>query len=205
MNLLETSSSGALAAKLAWLALVIGWYVLRIPFERKAKKARIVTDEKALPERIRLGISLTGLGVVPLIYLATGFPRFADYAFQPVLALLGVLAAIAALVMFRLTHKALGRNWSVSLQLKDDHKLITGGIYARIRHPMYTAFWLMAAAQALLLPNWFAGLAGIAGFGTLYWLRVGHEERLMVGAFGEEYRAYMARTGRLWPRLGQGG
>jgi protein-S-isoprenylcysteine O-methyltransferase Ste14 len=103
--------------------------------------------------------------------------------------------------MFRLTHKALGRNWSVSLQLKDDHKLITNGIYSRIRHPMYTAFWLMALAQALLLPNWIAGLAGIAGFGTLYLLRVRHEEALMLAGFGAEYQAYMDRTGRLLPKL----
>jgi protein-S-isoprenylcysteine O-methyltransferase Ste14 len=117
------------------------------------------------------------------------------------LCVLGALLAVAALVMFRLTHKALGRNWSVSLQLKDDHKLITNGIYSRIRHPMYTAFWLMALAQALLLPNWIAGLAGIAGFGTLYLLRVRHEEALMLAGFGPEYQAYMDRTGRLLPKL----
>lgn len=187
-------------AKIVWFALVAGWYVLRIPFERKAKKARIVRDEMARPERVRLAISLAGLGVVPMIYVFTGLPRWADYTFQPVLFILGVAAAIGALVMFRLTHKALGRNWSVSLQLKDDHKLITHGVYARVRHPMYSAFWLMALAQALLLPNYVAGLAGIVGFGTLYLLRVGHEEKLMIEGFGDEYRAYMARTGRLWPR-----
>jgi len=85
--------------------------------------------------------------------------------------------------------------------LKDDHKLITNGIYSRIRHPMYTAFWLMALAQALLLPNWIAGLAGIAGFGTLYLLRVRHEEALMLAGFGEQYQTYMDRTGRLLPKL----
>ncbi len=188
-------------AKIIWTVLVVSWFVLRIPFERKAKRAQIVRDEMQWPERIRLAISLSGLGIVPGIYVATGFPAFADYAFQPVLCALGALLAVAALVMFRLTHKALGRNWSVSLQLKDDHKLITSGIYSRIRHPMYTAFWLMAVAQALLLPNWIAGLAGIAGFGTLYLLRVRHEEALMLAGFGAEYQAYMDRTGRLMPKL----
>jgi protein-S-isoprenylcysteine O-methyltransferase Ste14 len=188
-------------AKAIWVIMVVTWYVLRIPFERKAKKARVERDELGLPERIRLTISLTGLGVVPGIYVASGFPRWADYAFQPILAVFGVATAVAALVMFRLTHKALGRNWSVSLQLKDDHKLITHGVYARIRHPMYTAFWLMALAQALLLPNLVAGLAGIIGFGTLYLLRVGQEEALMLKGFGPEYQAYMDRTGRILPKL----
>lgn len=189
-------------AKLAWAALVVGWFVLRIPYERKARKARIAQDRMLLPERLRLGVSLTGLGIIPGIHVVTGFPRFANYAFQPWLCALGIVAAIAALIMFRLTHKALGRNWSVSLQLKEDHKLITDGIYARIRHPMYTAFWLMALAQALLLPNWIAGLSGLLGFGTLYILRVRHEERLMLDGFGAAYQAYMDRTGRLLPKFG---
>jgi protein-S-isoprenylcysteine O-methyltransferase Ste14 len=192
---------GLIVAKAAWTIMVVTWFVLRIPFQRKARKARIVRDEMAAPERIRLAISLTGLGIVPGIHVATGFPRWADYAFQPVLAALGIVVAVAALVMFRLTHKALGRNWSVSLQLKDDHKLITHGVYARVRHPMYSAFWLMALAQALLLPNIVAGLAGIVGFGTLYLLRVKQEEELMLKGFGAEYQAYMDRTGRIIPKL----
>lgn len=188
-------------AKAAWVIMVVAWYVLRIPFERKAKKARIVQDQMEMPERIRLAISLSGLGIVPMIYVASGFPRWADYGFQPLLALAGIACAAAALVMFRLTHKALGRNWSVSLQLKDDHKLITHGVYAKVRHPMYTAFWLMALAQALLLPNFVAGFAGIVGFGTLYLLRVRQEEELMLKGFGPDYQAYMDRTGRVLPKL----
>ena len=89
-------------------------------------------------------------------------------AFRRALWLGRAVVAAAALVMFRLTHKALGKMWSVSLQLKQDHKLVTTGIYRRLRHPMYTAFWLMALAQALLLPNWIAGTAGLVGFGFLF-------------------------------------
>ena len=51
----------------------------------------------------------------------------------------------------------------------------------------------MALAQALLLPNWFAGLAGLACFGFLFFSRVGPEERMMEEAFGDEYRAYVAQ------------
>jgi protein-S-isoprenylcysteine O-methyltransferase Ste14 len=193
----------ALIAKLVWLAMAGGWYALRIPHVRKSRKTPISRDDLGWPERLRLAVSLTGLGLVPLVYVAVSFwgPVWADYPFQPVLAALGVLVAIAALVMFRLTHKALGRNWSVTLQVRESHELVTHGIYATIRHPMYTAFWLWAIAQALLLPNWIAGFSGLVGFGTLYMLRVGPEEKLMIETFGEPYRAYMERSGRLWPRL----
>ena len=101
---------------------------------------------------------------MPLVYVATAIPRFATYSFHPLFAWLGLFFAIAALGMFHLTHRALGRNWSISLDVRENHELVTEGIYRRVRHPMYSAFWLWAIAQALLLPNWIAGFAGLAGF-----------------------------------------
>jgi protein-S-isoprenylcysteine O-methyltransferase Ste14 len=150
---------------------------------------------------VLLTISFTGLGLLPFIYVATGFPRFANYQFQPLLAWIGAAIAIASLVLFHLTHRALGRNWSVSLDLRESHRLVTEGVYRYVRHPMYSAFWLWAIAQALLLPNLIAGLSGLVGFGILYSFRVAQEERLMLDAFGAEYADYMARTGRVVPRI----
>jgi protein-S-isoprenylcysteine O-methyltransferase Ste14 len=188
-----------LACKIAWFVLIAGWYVLRYPFNRRAKRVRISVDRKKLPDLARLTISATGVGIIPLIYVFTGQPAFASYAPSPLLFALGIVVAAGSLAMFRLTHKALGRMWSVSLQLKEEHKLVTSGIYRRLRHPMYTAFWMMALAQALLLPNWIAGLSGMVGFGFLFFSRIGPEERMMEEAFGEEYRAYKARTQRVIP------
>jgi protein-S-isoprenylcysteine O-methyltransferase Ste14 len=145
--------------------------------------------------------SLTGLGLVPLGYVATAIPRFTTYSFHPLFAWLGLFFAIAALGMFHLTHRALGRNWSISLDVRENHELVTAGIYRRVRHPMYSAFWLWAIAQALLLPNWIAGFAGLAGFAVLYFGRVAREERMMLETFGDSYRAYMARTGRVFPSV----
>jgi protein-S-isoprenylcysteine O-methyltransferase Ste14 len=64
---------------------------------------------------------------------------------------------------------------------------------------MYTAFWLWAVAQALLLPNYFAGCAGLVGFGILFFGRVAKEEELMLESFGDDYRRYMSRTYRVIP------
>jgi protein-S-isoprenylcysteine O-methyltransferase Ste14 len=175
--------------------------VLRIPFERRSRRTKVSRDSKDLSERVRLSISATGLGILPFIYVATGWPRSASYQPEPVLFLLGILAAAGALVLFRLTHKALGKMWSVSLQLREGHSLVTTGIYRTLRHPMYSAFWLMALAQALLLPNWVAGLSGFVGFGLLFALRIGPEERMMEQAFGDEYRNYRSRTWRIIPHV----
>ena len=186
-------------AKAVWAVIVVLWYAIRYPFERRAQKAAVARTHRDGREKTLLGISLTGLGLLPALYAATGVPRFADYPFRPGLAWVGVIVAFAALLMFRLTHKALGRNWSVSLDVRERHTLVTDGVYRLVRHPMYTAFWLWALAQALLLPNWIAGPAGLVGFGTLFFFRVGREERMMLDAFGDGYRAYMRRSARVIP------
>ncbi len=189
------------AGKCLWVLLVATWYVLRRPFERRAKRIKLRRDSRDIRERARLAVSTLGLGIVPGIYVATGWPRFASYPAEPLLLALGVVAAVGAIILFRLTHRALGKMWSVSLQLKEGHALVTDGIYRTLRHPMYSAFWLMALAQALLLPNWFAGAAGLVGFGLLFALRIGPEERMMEDAFGDEYRVYRTRTWRIIPYI----
>ncbi|ORE97171.1 protein-S-isoprenylcysteine O-methyltransferase [Aurantimonas sp. 22II-16-19i] len=193
--------SAVLIGKICWVLMVVGWYVIRYPFERRAKRRRVETTARGRAETIRMLISLSGLGILPGVFVATGFPRFASYAPSPLQTALGVAAMVAALVLFRLTHKALGRMWSVSLDIREKHELVTSGIYRHVRHPMYTAFWTMALAQALLLPNLVAGLAGLVGFGTLYFLRVGPEEAMMEATFGEAWRDYRARTARLIPGI----
>jgi protein-S-isoprenylcysteine O-methyltransferase Ste14 len=189
----------AVLAKLVFAMMAVAWYVIRIPHARRSRRTPIAHSSRGAREIALLLASLSGLGILPFVYIATGFPRFADYPFRPLQAWFGVIFAGAALAMFHLSHRALGRNWSVSLDLRAGHKLVTEGIYRHIRHPMYAAFWLWTVAQALLLPNWFAGSAGFVGFGTLFFGRVGREERMMLENFGEEYRAYMARTYRLVP------
>jgi len=188
-------------AKAVYVLLAVAWYVIRLPHARRSRRTPVVRSARGFREVALLFTSLTGLGILPFVYVATGFPVFADYPFRPAQAWLGVLVAIAAFAIFHLTHRALGRNWSVSLDVRADHRLVTEGIYQHVRHPMYTAFWLWAAAQALLLPNWIAGLSGLVGFGILYFFRVNREERLMLDTFGDAYRAYMTRTKRLIPWL----
>ncbi|KAA5602340.1 protein-S-isoprenylcysteine O-methyltransferase [Blastochloris sulfoviridis] len=189
-------------AKILWLIGGVGWYVIRFPYERRNKrKNKVVKSQFDLRETLLLACSLSGLGIVPLIYVFSGFPAFADYSFHWLQAGAGAVAMVAALAMFRLSHRDLGRNWSVSLELHDSHSLVTEGSYRYVRHPMYTAFWLLALAQVLLLPNWIAGPAGLVGFGILFFGRVAREEAMMLSIFGDQYREYMKRTARIFPGL----
>jgi protein-S-isoprenylcysteine O-methyltransferase Ste14 len=188
-----------LIAKLIWCAGVIGWFVIRYPHQRRARRTPIALVRERRRESLLLAISLTGLFVVPVTYVATGEPRFADYRFIPALGWLGAVLFALSLVLFYRTHRDLGRFWSVTLEIRHAHALVTRGVYRYVRHPMYAAFFVWAIAQALLLPNVVAGLAGLIGFGTLFAFRVSREERMMEERFGADYRDYAARTRRIIP------
>ena len=112
----------------------------------------------------------------------------------------GVVFLGAAVWLFWRAHKDLGTNWSPSLEIGVQHTLVTHGVYARICHPMYASQLLYCIAQALLLHNWIAGLAGFAAFLPMYLLRVPREERMMLDHFGSRYQQYRQRTGGLLPR-----
>jgi protein-S-isoprenylcysteine O-methyltransferase Ste14 len=188
-----------LVATLIWWAGAIAWYVIMHPHVRRSRKTPTAQRHERVRERVLMAISFTGLFAVPAIYSFTGAPRFADHPFRPVLAWLGVLVLVSALLLFFHTHRRLGRFWSVTLEIRQNHGLVTDGIYRFVRHPMYSAYFLWALSQALLLPNWIAGPAGLVGFGTLFAFRVRREERMMLAAFGDSYAEYAARTKRIIP------
>jgi protein-S-isoprenylcysteine O-methyltransferase Ste14 len=188
-------------SKFVFVVLVVGWYLIRYKYARRSRRTPVLRSDRGPREAALLATSLVGLGVLPLVYIASAIPHFATYAFSPIQGWLGLLFAAVSLLMFQLTHRALGRNWSVSLDVREGHQLITDGVYRRVRHPMYSAFWLWTVAQALLLPNWVAGLSGIIGFGILFFGRVAREEQIMLETFGDCYREYMARTHRVVPMI----
>ena len=101
--------------------------------------------------------------------------------------------------LFYKSHADLGTNWSITLEVREQHRLITQGVYRRIRHPMYSAMVLYSVGQALVIPNWVAGPSNCVAFAILVSLRVHAEEQMMSEAFGDEYAAYAARTKRLVP------
>ena len=115
-------------AKLVWWAGIIGWYVIRYPHQRRSRKTPIAWRGEHTREGALLAISFTGLFILPVIYVTAGEPRAADYAFHPVLAWFGTAVFAVALIGFYLTHHALGRFWSVTLEIRQTHRLVTTGV-----------------------------------------------------------------------------
>ena len=175
--------------------------VIRKPYERETKKNTIIDNRKTPQENSLLAFVFMGMIFLPIVYIVTPLFNFANYSLPVWANVLGIVAFAIALYLFWRSHHDLGKNWSPTLQVREDHTLITNGIYQTIRHPMYTSIWLWVIAQGLLLTNWIAGLSGIITFGALYILRVGNEETMMLDQFGEQYQAYRQKTKRLVPYL----
>ncbi len=190
-----------LATKIVWCVFIVLWAAIRWQPNRKSRKTEKSVTARPMKERLAMVISSFGLGYIPAVWIFTDFLDGFDYTPNVFLFIIGFMTLLFTLRLFRLTHKALGKMWSHSLDLREGHKLVTSGIYEKVRHPMYTAFWAWGLGAAFLLPNWVAGFSGLIGFGTLFFLRVGEEEAMMKHEFGEEYDSYMQRTKRIIPGI----
>lgn len=136
-----------------------------------------------------------------ILYLLTPWLDRFVLPFPAWLRWTGAVVFVIGDILFAWTHQALGRLWSPMLEIQTDHRLITSGPYRRIRHPMYASFFVVIAGLSILSANWVLVLAWFAGYAILLFYRIPAEERMMIEEFGDEYREYMARTGRLIPRL----
>ena len=187
-----------LVGKIAFVVTLIMMTIIRYPYRPKGNG--IKRKEADRQEQFLLVVLTIGGALLPLIYVFTGWLSFADYNSSPLLIGAGIIITVVGLWLFWCSHTDLGHNWSSSLEIYSEHKLITQGVYQRVRHPMYSASWLIFLGQALFLTNWVAGLGGIVSFGIMYFLRVPKEEHMMLEEFGEQYQQYMMRTGRVFPR-----
>ncbi len=145
---------------------------------------------------------MVGLGTVPIFfYILTSRIDSYRLPLHARLRWLGSGLIFAGDLLFIWSHSALGRNWSPLLEIRKGHALVTEGPYRFIRHPMYAAIFLTAIGTSLLSANWLVTLAHMLSVISMYQVRVSDEEEMMVEQFGDEYRKYMRRTGRLIPKL----
>ena len=182
------------------IGLIVGSFI-RAWYLRKYKQ-----DRKAIFREggfvVGLLASLWGVAILlPLLYMFTRWLSFADFDLPVWGGWIGVATFAVALWLLWRSHADLGRNWRVTTEIREGHKLVTSGIFRYIRHPMYSAHFLWGIAQALLIHNWIAGLASLIIFLPMYLLRVRREEQMMLEKFREEYRLYVRQTGRIIPRL----
>src|SRR6187455_880597 len=187
-------------AKVAIVAACIAMVAIRAPHGRRSRTAKVATSRKGSLETALLTIVWLSF-FVPMLWVWRPVFAFADYPLRAEAFAAGIVCLAAGLWLLYRSHADLGTNWSITLEVRENHTLVTNGIYARVRHPMYTAFFLYSIGQALVLPNWIAGPSYLVAFSLLFALRINAEERMMRDRFPGEYDAYAARTKRIVPGL----
>ena len=187
-------------AKAIILLASIVMVAIRAPHGKRSHGIPVVRSRKGKLEIVLLTIAWLAF-FLPLIWIATPALASADYTLRPVPLLTGTVCLTLGLWLFQLSHADLGANWSITLEVREKHTLVTQGVYRRVRHPMYTALLLYSVGQALVLPNYVAGPSYGVAMALLVALRIGPEERMMLEEFGKDYQEYMAQTKRLVPGI----
>ncbi|HEX8777471.1 MAG TPA: isoprenylcysteine carboxylmethyltransferase family protein [Rhodanobacter sp.] len=179
---------------LIWAAWLLYWLASAFGTKRAARVDSLGT---MLMYRVPL--------LLGFVLLSMDRPRVALHVlwqdFRPAAAAwawLGLLLLLAGLGFACWARVALGRNWSATVQLKQDHELVVIGPYRWVRHPIYTGMLLGLLGTALVIGEWRGVLAlalVAAGFG----FKLRHEEAWMRERFGAAYLDYMRHTKALIP------
>lgn len=113
---------------------------------------------------------------------------------------LGVAGGVLAVPLAYWVLRSIGTNISPSHATREGHQLVTHGPYRWVRHPLYSVGILLCISLTLLTALWTLGVGMLIPLAVLLW-RTPREEARLLEMFGDEYRTYMRRTGRFFPRL----
>jgi len=174
--------------------------IVRKYFTGKQGNKKMAKDKKTGLEIFYLIINGIGM-IIPVVYVFTSKLDFANYYLPDWVGWLGALIFLDAIWLLYLSHRDLGRHWTATVGVREEHTLITTGIYKYIRHPMYAAHLVWAIAQILILHNWIAGYSFIVTMLPFYFYRKRKEEQMLLEEFGEGYRVYKQKTGALIPKF----
>lgn len=199
--------NGDLIFLLLFLINILGLFIIRTYYTWKSpdrkKSINNLTKqgfEHESPLTLAIGF-FAGISWIAALILYIFFPfllPFVQLLFPDWLRWIGVIIGFISLAFFWWVHSALGREFSKTLTIQDQHTLITDGPYRRIRHPMYATLilyflsWFLISANALLFLAWILLVIFMVA-------RIPREEAMLIDQFGDEYKQYMSQTGRLLP------
>ena len=186
---------------LVFAAVMICWFAFAGVFLLR-KKPPSPPDQKREPGSL-FGVALQGVsyGIVWGVHRARFTPFVSSEAFAVAAGVIAVAAAAGSVFLVMAAVKTLGKEWSLTARLVEGHQLATSGPYAFVRHPIYTGMLGMLLATGLAFSHWAALLAALVVFFVGTVIRVRSEERLLRGAFGEQFEQYARSVPAILPGL----
>ena len=119
---------------------------------------------------------------------------------QPASLALGVALTLAGYAGTIWCYVIMGDAWRIGIDRAEKNSLVTRGPYRAVRHPIYLFQIVMLAGALLLLPTAVSALT-LAVHLLCVLTKAVDEEKYLLTVHGETYRAYLARTGRLFPKI----
>ena len=185
----------------AFGALIVLWFVFAGTFLLRKKPE--TSPDKVHAPKSWLGLILqgAGFGLVWALRRAPFLSPLIDgrYIVNIMLQVLAVTLAAGSVWLAMSAIKELGKQWSLQARLIEDHKLITGGVYQIVRHPIYTAMLGMLVASGIVFSHWLVLLIAVVVFIIGTRIRTMSEERLLRDAFGDEFDDFAVRVPALIP------
>ena len=188
-----------LAALILFTGMGISFY-FRIKADRESgEKLSRKADGTVLMTIIRIGGLILWLS--PFVYLINpAWMAWSKVGLPDWVRWLGVGIGVVNTFGIYWLFSSIGTGITPVSSTRREHKLVTGGIYKYIRHPLYTFGSSMFIAFGMMADSWFIAALGVLTF-ILMAIRTPKEEANLIAKFGDEYHEYMKRTGRFLPKL----
>jgi protein-S-isoprenylcysteine O-methyltransferase Ste14 len=119
----------------------------------------------------------------------------------PAISYIGIIVYIVGGILVLRSRIQLGRYGDGTPALKEDHQLLTEGIYNHIRHPLYAGGMLGRCGLGLSFRGYLGTMVFVLVYFIIFRKRMEIEEQSLLSEFGEEYEKYMKRTKRLFPYI----
>lgn len=190
--------------RLLFIAIYAAFFGVRI--RNRVESARREPEKRhqtyGMATKILIIAILGYFASIALYMLSSPWTSWSQIALPNWLRWLGVIGATSSVLLVAWIHRTLGKQYSAEFAIQKDHVLVTTGPYARTRHPMYTALNMFSVSMAITTSNLLVLLFAILVVLPFPWIaRV--EEQMLLETFGDDYREYMRRTGRFFPRIRQ--
>lgn len=114
---------------------------------------------------------------------------------------LGLILCIFGILFSNYAQYAMGEQWRIGVDPDEKTKLVTTGIYGKIRNPIYTGCIVFGTGLLLLAPHVLFVITGLVGYFSVRAYVRDIEEPYLVKLHGDNYRQYLSRTGAFFPRL----
>ena len=189
-----------LAALVLFTGIGISSYFRRKADRDTGEKISRSVDGSVMMTLIRIGG--LALWLSPLVYLINpGWMAWSRIGLPGSVRWLGFGLGILCVIGIYWLFSSIGSGITPTSATRKQHTLVTSGPYRWVRHPLYTVGSSMFIAFGMMADSWFIAGLGILTF-ILMAIRTPKEEANLIEKFGDEYREYMKRTGRFFPKLG---